>query len=209
MTLDTLLQQRADIWRGGEMPPAVQTSIPSGFPALDELMPGGGWPQGALTEILVDQPASGVMQLVLPALARLSDIPRWQAWIAPPHIPYAPALAQAGIALSRVLWVHPGATRDSLWAVEQALQSGTCSVVLAWLTRTDTRVMRRLQLAAEAGQTWGVLFCPTQAAATASPAALRLRVEPAQQGLDVHVLKRRGGWATGPVHISNGRHFSS
>lgn len=196
-----LLNGRADIWRGGEMPPAARAGLPTGFPALDALLPGGGWPQGALTEILADSEAVGALRLVLPALATLSEAPRWLAWIAPPHVPYAPALAAGGVTLSRVLLVHPRERTDRLWALEQALRSGTCSAVLAWLAGTGRTPMRRLQLAAEAGDTWGVLFRPAWARRESSPAALRLLVEAVPGGVRVRVLKRRGGWAVGPVTL--------
>ena len=199
MSLDHLLQ-RADLWRGVAASPAV-SGIPTGFAELDALFPGGGWPKGALTEILIPREGIGALTLVLPTLARLSQEQRWLAWVAPPYLPYAPALAAAGIDLSRVLLVHPRSNADGLWAVEQTLRSNTCGAVLAWLETGDMQSLRRLQLAAEAGQCWGLLFRPERLHTQASPAALRIKLEPAAEGLAVHILKRRGGWATGPVHV--------
>ena len=200
MNLDTLVQ-RADIWRGGGTPPENTAGISTGVSQLDAVLPGGGWPRGALTEILIPDEGIGELSLVMPALACLSNANRWLAWVAPPHIPYAPALASAGVDLSRVMVVRPRSGADGLWAVEQTLRAGTCGAVLAWLNTADTGVMRRLQLAAEAGNCWGVLFRPQRMAGQASPAALRLKLEPTSRGLAVHVLKRRGGWATGPIYI--------
>lgn len=200
MNLDQLLR-RADIWRGGDTPPENTAGISTGVPQLDALLPGGVWPKGALTEILIPDEGIGELSLVMPALAGLSHDKRWLAWVAPPHIPYAPALVSAGVDLSRVMVVRPRSGTDGLWAVEQTLRAGTCGAVLAWLTSADTATMRRLQLAAEAGNSWGVLFRPLRMASQASPAALRLKLEPTSRGLAVHVLKRRGGWAAGPVYI--------
>lgn len=197
------LTQRADIWRGGSTPPEESKTmgLPTGIPGLEAILP-GGWPRGALTEILIPDEGIGEMGLVMPALAWLSRSKRWLAWVAPPHIPYAPALASAGLDLSRVMVVRPRSGTDGLWAVEQTLRAGTCGAVLAWLTDADTTVMRRLQLAAEAGNSWGILFRPQRMAGQASPAALRLKLESTPRGLAVHVLKRRGGWATGPVYLN-------
>ncbi|HHZ88243.1 MAG TPA: translesion DNA synthesis-associated protein ImuA [Chromatiaceae bacterium] len=201
MSVDTLLQ-RADIWRGGQTSSTAYAGVGTGFAELDEVFPGGGWPLGALTEIFTQHRGIGELSLLMPALARLSqEEPRWIAWIAPPYIPYAPALLAHGVDLSRVLWVHPRAAQDSLWALEQALRSGTCSAVLAWPEGLDSRSLRRLQLAAEVGQSLGLLFCAEHMAEQSSPAALRLQLSPALGGVDVTVLKRRGGWATGPVHV--------
>jgi hypothetical protein len=84
----------------------------------------------------------------------------WLVWIAPPHEPYAPALAQQGIDLNRLLVVRPPSAMEALWAAEQALSSGVCAAVLLWLKGTDDRWLRRLKLAAEAGGALGVLFRP-------------------------------------------------
>lgn len=196
------LTQRADLWRGGSTSPeeSKATGLPTGIPDLETILP-GGWPRGALTEILIPDEGIGELGLVMPALAWLSRSKRWLAWVAPPHIPYAPALVSAGVDLSRVMVVRPRASADGLWAVEQTLRAGTCGAVMAWLTSADTTVMRRLQLAAEVGNSWGVLFRPLSMAGQSSPAALRLKLEPTSRGLAVHVLKRRGGWAAGPVYI--------
>ena len=203
MSLDTLLQQRTDVWRGSRPDAAAGISaVSSGFDELDALLPGGGWPRGALSEILMPRQGIGALRLLMPALARLSHDDRWICWVAPPHIPYAPALVSAGIDLSRVLLVHPRAQQDGLWAVEQSLRSGNCGAVLAWPTLNDVTVLRRLQLAAEAGDALGFLFRPQRCAAYPSPAALRISLDPHIDGsLSVSILKRRGGWAAGPVHL--------
>lgn len=199
MNLDALLQ-RTDVWRGGRFATAVK-AVPSGFSELDELL-GGGWPQGALTEIMTSRQGIGALRLLMPALARLSQDDRWICWVAPPHIPYAPALLNAGIDLSRILLVHPGAQQDGLWAVEQSLRCGNCAAVLAWPTLDDKVILRRLQLAAEAGDALGVLFRPRHFVQRPSAAALRIQLAPGiDGGLSVSILKRRGGWAAGPVHL--------
>lgn len=200
MNLDTVLQ-RADVWRGGRLSATV-SAVASGFTDLDEVLPGGGWPRGALTEILMPQHGIGALRLLMPSLARLSQDERWICWVAPPYIPYAPALVGAGIDLSRVLLVHPRAQQDGLWAVEQSLRSGTCSAVLAWPALDDRTALRRLQLAAEAGDALGFLFRPGRLAQRPSPAALRVQLKPEPgSGLSVSILKRRGGWGSGPIHL--------
>jgi hypothetical protein len=200
MSLDQLLQ-RTDIWRGSSLPGHVR-AVATGYGELDRLLPGGGWPQGALTEILMSRQGIGALRLLMPTLAHLSHDDRWICWVAPPHIPYAPALVAAGVDLSRVLLVHPGAQQDGLWAVEQSLRSGNCGAVLAWPVLDDTGVMRRLQLAAEAGDALGFLFRPQRVAKRPSPAALRIQLDTHIDGnLSVSILKRRGGWAAGPVYL--------
>src|SRR5258708_5515585 len=104
-SLDSLLQ-RSDIWRAGKAGHNV-SALPTGFAELDARLAGSGWPRHALTEIEYAHDGIGELRLLLPALVSLSQQARWVAWIAPPYIPYAPALAAAGVNLARVLLVHP------------------------------------------------------------------------------------------------------
>jgi hypothetical protein len=198
--LRSVLQHPA-IWRGHDLAQVVVPSVATGYTALDHELPGGGWPTGALTELLHDREGIGELRLVAPALARLSAAGRWVAWVAPPHIPYAPALAAAGVKLSRLLIIGNVSSRDSLWATEQALRSGACGAVLFWPNEIDPRALRRLQLAAEAGGALGLLYRPLRAAEYTSPASLRMALEPQGKELSVRILKRRGGAASQPFRL--------
>ncbi|HEX9811502.1 MAG TPA: translesion DNA synthesis-associated protein ImuA [Burkholderiales bacterium] len=195
MNLQQVLQRR-DVWRGSRAPAAQ--AVASGFTPLDELLPGGGWPRGALTEIVVAHRGIGELRLLLPALARLSRGDRSIAFIAPPYIPFAPALAAAGVELSRLLLVHPSTHEEHLWAVEASLRAGACAAVLAWPETITAPRLRRWQLAAEMGGAVGVLF--QQRKVENSPAALRLQLAAGDKNaVKLHILKRRGGWPIGPV----------
>ena len=94
---------------------------------------------------------------------------------------------------------HTKAIAD-MKAVEQALKSGTCSAVLAWLEETKLagKDIRRLKLSAKRGTTFAVLFRPERAAQRQSMAELRIRLHPVStlDGLCLEILKRRGGWPT-------------
>jgi cell division inhibitor SulA/protein ImuA len=181
------------VWRGGSVDAASPPGIPTGHVRLDLELPGGGWPRGALTEILHDGVGLGEVSLLFGALARIAQEGRAIAWINPPHLPYAPALASAGIALDACLVVRPASSEDALWSADQALRSGACGAALFWLSgKTDYAWLRRLQMAAEAGKALAVLFRPAAAASQASPAHLRLRVHSHARHLAVSVPKRRG-----------------
>jgi len=206
--LDEVLRS-ASIWRGRSGNPATSATLATGLAELDQALPGGGWPLGALIEIMLERHGLGELKLLMPALARLSreatdhgaHPQRWIVWVAPPFVPYAPALASYGLELNRQLWVHPQRSSiddnsEVLWAMEQALRSGSSAAVLAWVKRTDNTVLRRLQLAAEEGSSLAVLFRPQSAMQEASPAALRLMLCRGEVGTDVEVLKCRGGYAT-------------
>ena len=52
-SLDLVLQHPG-IWRGDRLAQTGEDTLPTGFAELDEQLPGGGWPRGALTEILLE-----------------------------------------------------------------------------------------------------------------------------------------------------------
>ncbi len=195
--LEAVLNHPA-IWRGNGCARVSIPSIPSTFPELDAVLPGGGWPAGALTEIYAERAGIGEMQLFMPAAARLTGAARWITLVAPPHIPYAPALAACGIRLSRLILVRASSPEERFWACEQALQSAGCGAVLAWIDRAPERALKRLQLAAEGSSAAALLFRSTRVI-PASPAALRLHVSRSQSRTVVRVLKRRGSDLPAPI----------
>jgi cell division inhibitor SulA/protein ImuA len=177
----------------------------TGRSALDARLPGGGWPRSSLVEVLLDEPGLGEVQLFLPALVhsqRVEGETPWLVWIAPPHEPFAPALAQHGIDLDRLWVVRPVSATEALWAAEQALASGVCAAVLLWLKGSDDRWLRRLKLAAEAGGTLGVLFRPERHRFESSPAALRVLLTRGTEGPHLEILKVQGG-RPGPVPLES------
>ena len=187
------------LWRGDALAPLARAGVATGFAELDAELPGGGWPSGMLTEVLPACPGIGELRLLAPVLSRLSAQGRYLAWIAPPHLPYAPALAAAGIDLSRLLIVRTTQQQDTLWAIEQALRSRACAAVLAWPPQARFADLRRLQLAAQEGQSLVWLFRPPEAAAAPSPAPLRLALS-SQAGVPLlDIFKRRGRPVAGPL----------
>lgn len=188
--LQGLLREIPGLWLGQNAvaPPAV---LPSGFPALDPLLPGGGWPVGTIVELVAPQRGIGEIQLILPAMRTLSRDVR-VVYVNPPQIPYAPALDHAGVNLRQVLMLRP-TPRDILWAMEKILGEQDCGMALAWTGPLRAREVRRLQLAAEKGQSMGFLFLDRDRGP--SPAALRLRLRSHERGTEITILKSRGGYS--------------
>ena len=198
-SLEQLLENPR-VWRGVARTHALP-GLASGYDKLDRHLPSGGWPQHALTEILTEQYGVGELQLLMPALARLSaedpaaafSEPGWIAWVAPPFQPYPPALREWGVNLSRLLLVRPRDDTDILWSAEQALSSGTCAAVLLWPSRLSDQDSRRLQLAAEKGESWAIAFRPCGARREPSAAALRIEMRADEAGTHLDIFKSRGG----------------
>lgn len=191
VAIDALLHQRR-VWKGQPtpLPPSAQ---PTGVVALDAALPSGGWPEAALSELLIPVDGVGELQLLWPTLARLSQKCERIVLVAPPYVPFASAWQAAGIELRMLQVVEAASPRDALWATEQCLRSGSCGAVLCWPLKADDRALRRLQVAAESGRTLAFATRPLTEARNPSPAALRIAID--AQPSQLRVLKCRGGLA--------------
>jgi hypothetical protein len=174
---------------------SLRAGEPTGFAALDTVLPTGGWPRGALTELIFERPGIGEISLIAPALARVSET-SGVALVGAPFQACAPGWAQHRILLSQLLLVNATDAADKLWAAGQSLRSGAFGAVLLWASGSlHDRDLRRLQLAAEDGKALAFLFRGPMAARQASPAALRMKLSaaPSGSGLAIDILKCRGG----------------
>lgn len=192
------MREQPILWKGRSLARQVDTATPAldtGFPALNSLLLSGGWPQASLLEIQVDEWGQGELQLLLPTMAALSQAGQQLAWIAPPYVPYAPAIQAAGVDLDYLLIIEQSEPADIAWAAEKCLHHAAAAMVLFCLPLADARHIRRLQLAANAGNSLGVLLHkgPTRQ----TPVPLRLKTHYVEQGLHVEVLKSRFGMEQG------------
>lgn len=194
------------VWHADALGAGPQATQPTGHALLDAQLPGGGWPVGALCEVL--QPLAGLheWQLVLPALAQATARRAGAVVaVAPPCEPFGPALKAQGLPPERLCVVRADSARAAFWAAEQALRCGDVLAVMAWLPQAPAAALRRLQLAVAQQQQLLWVFRPVSAAPKASPALLRLQVQGLQvqglpagastsaaPGLQVQILKRRG-----------------
>lgn len=196
---------RHKMWRGDELGVADAQVVGTGHAALDAQLPGGGWPVGAMTELLQSSPEAHSWQLLLPALAQAVQGGTGPvALIGAPHEPFGPSLAAGGLPVESLLWIRSEASAARLWACEQALRCADVAAVLAWLPQARVGELRRLQLAAAQHESLLFVFRPATAAASTSPARLRLQLatcedDPAQ--IDVHILKRRGPPLASPIQL--------
>lgn len=191
-----------DVWRADRLESGAIAAQPSGFAALDAQLPGGGWPLGMLTELIAREPGIGEVRLLVPVLRQLTRERKVVIMLAPPHVPYAPALACFGIDLDYLIVVQAAQAADRLWAVEQTLRSASFGALLAWLPQDRTRPehLRRMQLAAQRARGPAFLFRQLPAQFESSPAPLRLLLLPRpRQQLSVQLLKRRGPMLAQPL----------
>jgi protein ImuA len=178
--------------------------LPSGRPEVDALLPGGGFPKGALAH-LAGGPASGKTLLALSALARAAAEGGLAAFVDGRGELYPPAAEAVGLDLGRLLVVRPGGAPSGaarggparggpergagrgeealagLWAAEALLGSGAFAAVavdvpLRGLAPARAEAMlRRLAAAAEKGGAVG-LWLGAPAPGCRVPAAVRLEL---------------------------------
>ncbi|MGJ7509044.1 translesion DNA synthesis-associated protein ImuA [Variovorax sp. GT1P44] len=196
---------RHKVWRGDELGMADAQVIATGHAQLDAQLPGGGWPVGAMTELLLSAPEAHSWQLLLPALAKAVQAGTGPvALIGAPHEPFGPSLSAHGLPVEALLWVRSEAASARLWACEQALRCADVAAVLAWLPQARMGDLRRLQLAAAQHESLLFVLRPAASASSTSPARLRLQValcEEDRSRLDVHILKRRGPPLASPIQL--------
>ena len=191
----------AQVWRADALAAGEGQVLSTGLPALDAALPGGGWPVGALVEVLQGQAHQHVWQLLGPALREaVARQAGPVVMVGPPHPAFVPGLAARGLPAQRLLWVQADPPAARLWATEQALRCAEVAAVLAWLPRAPSADLRRLHLAAQRHRRLLFVMRPAAARAQASPARLRLLLE-SEEALNVQVLKRRGPPLSVPVSL--------
>jgi protein ImuA len=180
---------RPDIWRGDALASAPKPGVSTGFPALDAELPGGGWPRGAVVELMLRQSriggVSGVggigeLTLLMPALTGQfsSGNTGWTICIAPPLLPFASGWTSNAhaLALQRLMIIRARG-EDAAWACARALDTEGVGAVLAWLPNSRTATIRRLQLLAERSEALVFVFRPYACATQSSSAPLRLMLD--------------------------------
>lgn len=196
----------AAVWRADELARPPGLVLATGHALLDSQLPGGGWPVGALVEILQAQSGQNEWRLLLPALKRRPAGP--VVLVGAPHIPFGPGLAAQGLDLQSLLWITSAEPAARMWACEQALRCAPVAAVLAWLPQVRSEQLRRLQMAAAQYSKLLFVMRSVPAQDEASPAVLRLLLGGPAAGADelgdalcVHILKRRGPPLDQPVRL--------
>ncbi len=188
------------LWRGNQISHQVK-ALSSGHLALDDVLPGNGWPIGAVTELIHDTAGCGELSLLLPVLARLSQKNQRIVMVDPPWVPYPAALHGRGLALEKLLLVRSQNRSESLWACEQVVRGISGGAMLAWPDAISFSELRRLQLAAESTRKVVFLFRDRKAINVSSPAVLRLRLTADEGDLQIRVLKCRGRRSASVIRI--------
>lgn len=225
--LDNLLELYGDglagkVWRGNkakeQAAKARNQVLKSGYSQLDEQLHERGWPLTTTTELGLSQAGIGELRLLIPALRQLQQTQQNKGQqnnivlIAPPLLPFAPALLKEQIDASQVTIVQTNNLPDTLWAAEQALLAECCAAVLTWTGNANlsTRELRRLQLAAERTHTWNVLLRDSHCLKQSSASGLRIHLQTnTYSQLDLHIIKQPQGWGGQKCTLSLHPHYEN
>ena len=121
-----------------------------GVAEVDRRLPGGGLALGALHEVAgggngaIDGAAAALFAAGIAARTKGKVL-----WCMARTDLFAPALAQAGLAPDRVIYVEAGDDRTVLACMEEGLRHGGLGAVIGEVARLSMTASRRLQLAAE------------------------------------------------------------
>lgn len=204
--VEALRHQIARLERGPSQCPSEPVS--TGCEGLDRVLPDGGFCRGSLVEWLVVGAGSGGETLALIAARQACRQRGALVVLDGTREFYPPAAIRWGIELQQLIVVHAANTADNLWAFDQALRCPAVAAALAWPNKLDGRTFRRLQLAAEQGNSLGLLVRPESARHEPSWAGTRLLVEPlpcaspaAGRRLRVQLLHGRGSSGDKSVEV--------
>jgi hypothetical protein len=148
---------------------------------LDRHLPRGGLPGGAVVEVLCPADGAGATTVALHVARAAAGGARTVVIVDEAQDFYPPAAWSLGLAVGQLLVVRPATSKHAVWAIEQALRCPAVAAVIAAVARLETAASRCLQLAAEAGDTLGLLLRPSDRVQH-SFAAVRLLVEPVPGG---------------------------
>jgi protein ImuA len=182
-TLQSILEQGlVSRIAAGQTTPAT-TACPTGIASVDDALPGAGLGLGMTHEWILEAgfapgdewgwraPLILMAWLAAQAGGMLVAIGR-RCW------PSAWTLRRVGLDLENCILADPRDDDQRLWAIDQSLRCPGVSAVLADASGLDMAASRRLQLAAEAGGTLGLLARPPSEAKSLSAAATRWVVSP-------------------------------
>ncbi len=146
------LRERVQRLEGKDM--RARQVLQFGVPEIDGRLPGGGLALGALHEVAgggngaVDGAAAALFAAGIAARTKGKIL-----WCVTRQDLFAPAIAQAGLAPGRVIFVEAGDEKTLLACFEDGLRYGGLGAVVAEVAKLSMTVSRRLQLAAEGSGT--------------------------------------------------------
>lgn len=150
--------------------------ISSGYRQLDALLPNGGFMPGSLIDWLEADRGNGAFTLALLVAREACRQGGICVVVDQRNRFYPPAAVGWGLPLNQLVVVRPKNDSDEIWALTQILRCRHVAAVLCYRNHYEPFAFRRLQLAAETGQTLGCLIRSKEMECQPSWANVRLLV---------------------------------
>lgn len=171
-------------------------AVPLDAGGLGAIFPRGELPTGTLCELLPRVMGAGAWTLALLLARQACGEDKALVIADPERCFYPPAARRLGIEPARTILIRPRTEREAVLAAAQALRSSAVGAAVGAFAELADREARRLQLAAEAGGSLGLLVRPAAALQTPSFAAVRLLLDAmpwARGRRRLQVIHCRGG----------------
>jgi protein ImuA len=201
------LQKQILALQGNPLPSEQKLAI--GLGEMESAFPGKVFPRGVIHELISNSSedaacTSGFMAVILSKLMQQGGCCLWIS-TTPRRSIFPPALKAFGIEPDRVLFMDTPKTKDTLWALEEALKCEALAAVVGELSELSFNDSRRMQLAVERSQVTGFMHRFRPKAFNAVACVTRWKITALQSSVSdllpglgfpkwkVQLLKVRGG----------------
>ena len=151
------------------------SSLALGLKAVDSVLPEGGIARSAVHEV-TGSSGNGFAAFLAGQVCRLNKPIVWCVEDYSPKILYGPGLAAFGVKMNLFVMARCRGRGEILWAMEEGLREKALGMVIGELTESvSLTASRRLQLAAEAGCTIGLVLHDRMSREIAAPSVVRTR----------------------------------
>lgn len=159
-TIIEKLQQQIEKLQNNHVSSAEQP-MKIGLGIMEAAFPGNVFAKGAVHELISNSAeeatcTSGFISVVLGKLMPHNGYCLWISTV-PRRSIFPSALKGFGIDPERILFVDAGRTKDTLWAIEEALKCDALVAVVGEITELSFNDSRRLQLAVEKSHVTGFI----------------------------------------------------
>ncbi len=144
----------------GIKPPLEELKRQEGLECLKDHFPFGIFPKGAIHEFMCSEPrdmaaTGGFIAALIHSVFHSSGT---IIWISAAKNIFPATLQLFNIEPSRIIFIHPSSSKESLWVIEEALKCNGLHAVIAEMNELSFVHSRRFQLAVESSNVTGFVM---------------------------------------------------
>jgi len=189
--------------------PSSEHSIPLGLGEIESAFPDNIFPRGVVHELISSSSedatcTSGFISVVIGKLMPNTGYCLWISTV-PRRGVFPSALKVFGIDPERILFVDAGRTKDTLWAIEEALKCDALIAVVGEITELNFNDSRRLQLAVEKSHVTGFIHRFKPKTENAVACMTRWKIKPIMSALSEAPGVGFSRWHIELLKVRNGK----